>query len=119
MKKTKQLTQVYDNNNKQKTKHRQIKKDDSNDRQHITMNKFNKEGLNWFGDKLQLRDDWHTGEYSATMRICSININGISKEMKWLEWENLLKDIRRVAMRLENEGQSYPPPPNKVVTRHL
>jgi hypothetical protein len=59
----------------------------------IIMNNFNKEGLNWFGDKLQLSDKWHTGEYMETMRICSVNINGISKALNWLEWETLLKDM--------------------------
>jgi hypothetical protein len=62
-------------------------------------------GSEWFGDKLQLDDGWHTGEYTKSMRICSVNINGISREMKWLEWETLLNDMYQLQIDVLGVGE--------------
>jgi hypothetical protein len=62
--------------------------------------KLQENGADWFGDTLQLREGWHTGDTVSTIRICSTNINGISREMQWLEWETLLKDMYRLQINV-------------------
>jgi hypothetical protein len=34
-----------------------------------------------------------TGEYTETMRIGAININGITKQLDWLEWDSTIKTM--------------------------
>jgi hypothetical protein len=47
----------------------------------------------WFGDKMLFHDHWPTGEYTETMRIAAININGIAKQLDWLEWGTTVKTM--------------------------
>jgi hypothetical protein len=51
------------------------------------------EGDKWYGDVLPTHNNWETGDYSETIRICSININGISKDLNWIEWDTTLKSM--------------------------
>ncbi len=39
-----------------------------------------------------MHDGWNTGEYTKTIGVGVVNINGLSYSMKWLEWELLLRD---------------------------
>jgi hypothetical protein len=47
----------------------------------------------WFGDKMLFHDHWPTGEYTETMHIVAININGIAKQLDWLEWDTTVKTM--------------------------
>jgi hypothetical protein len=47
----------------------------------------------WFGDKMLFHDHWPTGEYTETIRIAAININGIAKHLDWLEWDTTIKTM--------------------------
>jgi hypothetical protein len=44
----------------------------------------------WVGDTMDFRDSWISGEYIKTLRVCSININGISQDLDWIEWDMTL-----------------------------
>jgi hypothetical protein len=46
-----------------------------------------------YGDILQTTAKWNTGEEINTFRVGAININGISKSLKWVEWELILKHM--------------------------
>jgi hypothetical protein len=59
---------------------------------HLTSNEQS-DHSEWFGDILQYHKGWNTGDYTSTIRVCSVNINGISRDLQWLEWETLLKDM--------------------------
>jgi hypothetical protein len=41
----------------------------------------------WIGDEMNFHDTWETGEYNKSIHICSININGISQDLDWIEWD--------------------------------
>ncbi len=53
----------------------------------------NKKKNEWFGDEMIFHDNWATGEYTETMRIGSININGIAKQLDWLEWDSTIQTM--------------------------
>jgi hypothetical protein len=44
----------------------------------------------WYGDKMTFNEGWDSGLDMNTFRISTLNINGISKNLDWLEWEILL-----------------------------
>ncbi len=72
---------------------------------HDDSHRSSSNGSEWFGDKLEMNDGWHTGEYTKSMRICSVNINGISREMKWLEWETLINDMYQLQIDALGVGE--------------
>jgi hypothetical protein len=47
----------------------------------------------WFGDKMVRHKGWETGEYSDTIRLCTININGIAQDLDWIEWDSTLRSM--------------------------
>jgi exonuclease III len=47
----------------------------------------------WFGDKMVRHKGWETGEYSDTIRICTINVNGIAQDLDWIEWDTTLRSM--------------------------
>jgi hypothetical protein len=47
----------------------------------------------WFGDKLEFHPQWVTGEYTETFRVGALNINGISKQLDWLEWDIIIQTM--------------------------
>jgi hypothetical protein len=49
------------------------------------------QGQNWYGDMLVKHNNWETGEYMDTIRICLININGISQDLNWIKWDTTFK----------------------------
>ncbi len=52
--------------------------------------------LEWYGDKMNFNDRWETGEYTKTIRICSINVNGISQDLDWIEWDMILRSMHKL-----------------------
>jgi hypothetical protein len=50
-------------------------------------------GQEWYGDQLPYHNNWETGEYNETIRLCLININGISQDLNWIEWDTTLKSM--------------------------
>jgi hypothetical protein len=50
----------------------------------------------WFGDELTFNDRWKSGEYTDTLRIGAININGISKQLNWLEWDIIVQTMSKL-----------------------
>jgi hypothetical protein len=51
------------------------------------------QGDKWYGDVLTSHNNWEMGNYSDTIRFCSININSISKDLNWIEWDTTLKSM--------------------------
>jgi hypothetical protein len=50
----------------------------------------------WFGDEMNFHNTWETGEYNKTIRICSINGNGISQDLDWIEWDMTLQIMHKL-----------------------
>jgi hypothetical protein len=50
----------------------------------------------WVGDEMNFHDEWNNGEYTTTMRICTININGISQDLDWIEWDMTLRSMQNL-----------------------
>lgn len=50
----------------------------------------------WVGDTMNFHDTWETGEYNKSIRICSININGISQDLDWIEWDMTLRSMHKL-----------------------
>jgi adenine C2-methylase RlmN of 23S rRNA A2503 and tRNA A37 len=44
----------------------------------------------WYEDEMTFNKGWDSGIDMNTFRISTLNINGISKNLDWLEWEILL-----------------------------
>jgi hypothetical protein len=59
-----------------------------------------------YGDELTLTDTWTTGEKNDYFRIGTININGISKTLDWIEWEILLCHMN--TLQIDALGVSEP-----------
>ncbi len=60
------------------------------------MNKTNNDHNKWFGDELIFNERWNSGEYTETIRIGAININGISKQLNWLEWDIIVQTMSKL-----------------------
>ncbi len=50
----------------------------------------------WIGDEMNYHDDWIIGDYTDTIRICTININGISQDLDWIEWDMTLRSMKKL-----------------------
>jgi biopolymer transport protein ExbD len=60
---------------------------------HYTNQNHKSQTNDWFGDKLIQNKGWETGEYTDTIRICSINVNGIAQDLDWIEWDMTLQNM--------------------------
>jgi hypothetical protein len=55
---------------------------------------------------MSYQEGWETGEYIKTICICSININGISQDLEWIEWDMTLCSIQ--ALQIDILGIAEP-----------
>jgi exonuclease III len=60
----------------------------------------------WFGDELKFNENWSSGEYNETFRVGSVNINGISKQLNWIEWEIIVQTMS--TLQLDMLGLTEP-----------
>jgi hypothetical protein len=54
----------------------------------------------WFGDKLLFNAKWISGEYNKTFWVVSVNINGISKQLNWIEWEIIVQTMSTLQINI-------------------
>jgi hypothetical protein len=93
-------TKQQNNNNKKHT--RTIQREQAilqyiQKRQHTQRHKLPLQNYNedlGFGDALTTSECWNTGEETTIFRVGTININGISKSLQWIEWEILLRHMQ-------------------------
>ncbi len=45
---------------------------------------------------MNFHDTWETGEYNKSICICSINVNGISQDPDWIEWDTMLRSMHKL-----------------------
>jgi hypothetical protein len=53
---------------------------------------------NWYGDKISFNSGWESGSDIDTFQVVTLNINGISKNLDWLEWEILLDKSKNLQL---------------------
>jgi hypothetical protein len=52
----------------------------------------------WFGDTIKSRPGWDTGSKMTTLRVGCVNINGISQDLDFLEWEMIMRNLSLLQM---------------------
>jgi hypothetical protein len=60
----------------------------------------------WVGDTMDFCDSWISGDYIKTFCVCSININGISQDLDWIEWDMMLHSMH--ALQIDALGVTEP-----------
>ena len=53
----------------------------------LTDNEKSNNKLEWIGDKMTFDDDWPNEKKDGTIRVFTINMNGVTYHNKFLEWE--------------------------------